>query len=137
MKRITRHFGFDWRDDEPLAPDPMDFTRGALKRGLEIEGDLGTNPLAFGQIGALFEEFVNFVRSSPGPEDLSNPQMATYVESLEKQAEKILDSARSSYRSCYERAIELNLETPYSKLCNERLIVLGAPGEEPQEIRRP
>lgn len=33
-------------------PAEMDFTRGALKRGLEIEGALGANPLAFGQIGS-------------------------------------------------------------------------------------
>lgn len=33
-------------------PSGMDFTRGALKRGLEIEGERGTNPLAFGQIGS-------------------------------------------------------------------------------------
>lgn len=33
-------------------PASMDFTRDALKRGLEIEGALGANPLAFGQIGS-------------------------------------------------------------------------------------
>ena len=30
----------------------INFTRDALKRGLSLEGELGTNPLAFGQIGS-------------------------------------------------------------------------------------
>ena len=36
--------------DVPLRP--IDFSRDALKRGLALEGSLGTNPLAFGQIGS-------------------------------------------------------------------------------------
>lgn len=31
---------------------PIDFTRDALKRGLALDAELGTNPLAFGQIGS-------------------------------------------------------------------------------------
>ncbi len=32
--------------------EAIDFTRDALKRGLALEGELGINPLAFGQIGS-------------------------------------------------------------------------------------
>ncbi|MEN8162382.1 MAG: DUF3604 domain-containing protein, partial [Myxococcota bacterium] len=42
---------FGWGEGEE-TPDPMNFTRGALKRGLELEGELGINPLAFGQVGS-------------------------------------------------------------------------------------
>ncbi len=42
---------FTW-DDPERDSDPMNFTRGALKRGLELAAALGTNPLAFGQIGS-------------------------------------------------------------------------------------
>ncbi|MCR9098013.1 MAG: DUF3604 domain-containing protein [bacterium] len=35
-----------------IAPIPMDYTRTALAHGLELEAELGVNPLAFGQIGS-------------------------------------------------------------------------------------
>jgi hypothetical protein len=42
---------YGWLDRDGDT-DPMNFTRGALKRGLELETELGINPLAFGQIGS-------------------------------------------------------------------------------------
>lgn len=35
-----------------IEPIPMDFARPALAHGLELEAELGVNPLAFGQIGS-------------------------------------------------------------------------------------
>ncbi len=35
-----------------IEPIPMDYARNALVHGLELEGTLGINPLAFGQIGS-------------------------------------------------------------------------------------
>lgn len=34
------------------APEPIDYARDALERGLALEATLGVNPLAFGQIGS-------------------------------------------------------------------------------------
>ncbi len=49
FEKAINPYGFE---DEDAPPDPMDFTRGALGRGLQLEAELGTNPLAFGHIGS-------------------------------------------------------------------------------------
>jgi len=46
--------GFEKADNHmgAIEPIPMDYARNALAHGLELEGSLGINPLAFGQIGS-------------------------------------------------------------------------------------
>ena len=45
FEKATNHMG-------AIAPIPMDYSRNALAHGLELEAELGVNPLAFGQIGS-------------------------------------------------------------------------------------
>jgi hypothetical protein len=98
------------------TPDPMDFTRGALKRGLALEAELGTNPLAFGQVGSTDTHLGapglvaerghpghggagkpgNTVQGSPGPPDVTtlNPGGLAAVWAEENTRESIFAGMR-------------------------------------------